>query len=61
MVADDELSEDYIVPSVFNRDVSQAVAAAVAMRPSAAGAVRSALDAHHGVAARSEQRANDIQ
>src|SRR3712207_7769155 len=30
VVADDELSEDYIVPSVFNRDVSQAVAAAVA-------------------------------
>ena len=27
VVPDDELSEDYIVPSVFNRDVSQAVAA----------------------------------
>jgi malate dehydrogenase (oxaloacetate-decarboxylating) len=29
-VADDELREDYIVPSVFNRDVAPAVAAAVA-------------------------------
>jgi malate dehydrogenase (oxaloacetate-decarboxylating) len=30
VVTDDELSEEYIVPSVFNRDVSQAVASAVA-------------------------------
>ena len=30
MVDDDELDEDYIIPSVFNRDVSQAVAHAVA-------------------------------
>jgi malate dehydrogenase (oxaloacetate-decarboxylating) len=30
VVADDELSADYIVPSVFNRDVAPAVAAAVA-------------------------------
>jgi malate dehydrogenase (oxaloacetate-decarboxylating) len=29
-VGDDELDEDYIVPSVFNRDVSRAVARAVA-------------------------------
>jgi malate dehydrogenase (oxaloacetate-decarboxylating) len=29
-VADEELDEDYIVPSVFNRDVSRAVAKAVA-------------------------------
>ncbi|MBA2506491.1 MAG: NAD-dependent malic enzyme [Thermoleophilaceae bacterium] len=29
VVGDDELAEDYIVPSVFNRDVSPAVAAAV--------------------------------
>jgi malate dehydrogenase (oxaloacetate-decarboxylating) len=28
-VADDELDEDYIIPSVFNRDVSGAVASAV--------------------------------
>jgi malate dehydrogenase (oxaloacetate-decarboxylating) len=30
IVADDELREDYIIPSVFNRDVVGAVAAAVA-------------------------------
>jgi len=30
VVSDDELAEDYIVPSVFNRDVSAAVASAVA-------------------------------
>ena len=30
VVSDDELDEDYIIPSVFNRDVSQAVAKAVA-------------------------------
>ncbi len=32
IVADDELREDYIIPSVFNRDVAPAVAAAVAER-----------------------------
>ena len=30
IVADDELREDYIIPSVFNREVASAVAAAVA-------------------------------
>jgi len=30
IIADDELREDYIIPSVFNRDVAPAVAAAVA-------------------------------
>jgi malate dehydrogenase (oxaloacetate-decarboxylating) len=30
VVADDELAEDYIIPSVFNRDVSHKVAEAVA-------------------------------
>jgi malate dehydrogenase (oxaloacetate-decarboxylating) len=30
IVADDELREDYIIPSVFNREVAPAVAAAVA-------------------------------
>jgi malate dehydrogenase (oxaloacetate-decarboxylating) len=30
VVEDDELDEDYIIPSVFNRDVSRAVARAVA-------------------------------
>jgi malate dehydrogenase (oxaloacetate-decarboxylating) len=30
VVADDELDEDYIIPSVFNRDVAREVASAVA-------------------------------
>ena len=34
VVSDDELAEDYIVPSVFNRDVSAAVASAVADKAS---------------------------
>ena len=29
MVADEDLSEDYIIPSVFDRDVAPAVAKAV--------------------------------
>ena len=29
-MGDDELDEDYIIPSVFNRDVAREVAAAVA-------------------------------
>jgi malate dehydrogenase (oxaloacetate-decarboxylating) len=37
IVADDELREDYIVPSVFNRDVAPAVAAAVAAEAKAEG------------------------
>jgi malate dehydrogenase (oxaloacetate-decarboxylating) len=35
VVSDDELAEDYIVPSVFNRDVSVAVAGAVAEKAAA--------------------------
>ena len=35
IVGDDELREDYIIPSVFNRDVAPAVADAVA-QPGAA-------------------------
>jgi malate dehydrogenase (oxaloacetate-decarboxylating) len=42
IVRDDELREDYIVPSVFNRDVADAVAAAVADQAKAQGAA----DAH---------------
>src|SRR3954468_15328626 len=38
IVGDDELREDYIVPSVFNRDVAPAVAAAVAAEAKAEGA-----------------------
>ena len=37
IVADDELREDYIVPSVFNRSVATAVADAVAAQAKAAG------------------------
>src|SRR3954469_17062993 len=38
IVGDDELREDYIIPSVFNRDVAPAVAAAVAAEAKAEGA-----------------------
>jgi malate dehydrogenase (oxaloacetate-decarboxylating) len=37
IVAEEELREDYIIPSVFNRDVAPAVAAAVAEQARAAG------------------------
>ena len=43
-VADDELAEDYIIPSVFNRDVSQEVARAVAEEAERAGAARELTD-----------------
>jgi malate dehydrogenase (oxaloacetate-decarboxylating) len=51
VVADDELSEDYIVPSVFNRGVSQAVAAAVAEEAERQGVARdsAASTAEHRV------------
>jgi malate dehydrogenase (oxaloacetate-decarboxylating) len=37
IVGDDELREDYVIPSVFNRDVCDAVAAAVADQAKAQG------------------------
>ena len=37
IVSDDDLREDYVVPSVFNRDVADAVAAAVADQAKAQG------------------------
>src|SRR3984893_3019401 len=40
IVDDSELREDYIIPSVFNRDVAPAVAAAVAEEARAAGTAR---------------------
>ena len=40
VVADEELDEDYIMPSVFNRDVSREVARAVAEEAERAGASR---------------------
>ena len=44
IVAEDELREDYIIPSVFNRDVAPAVAAAVAEEARASRAPRQAGD-----------------
>ena len=44
VVADDELAEDYIVPSVFNRDVSHAVASAVAEEARRTGSSRARED-----------------
>jgi len=43
-VADEELAEDYIIPSVFNRDVSREVARAVAEEAERAGAIRALTD-----------------
>ena len=43
-VAEDELREDYIIPSVFNRDVAPAVAAAVADQARAAGTARAGVE-----------------
>lgn len=40
IVDERELREDYIIPSVFNRDVAPAVAAAVAEQARAAGTAR---------------------
>jgi malate dehydrogenase (oxaloacetate-decarboxylating) len=40
IVDESELREDYIIPSVFNRDVAPAVAAAVAEEARAAGTAR---------------------
>ncbi len=40
VVTDEELAEDYIVPSVFNRDVSRAVASAVAIEAERSGIAR---------------------
>ena len=38
LVSDDDLSEEYIIPSVFNRDVADSVAAAVAAEAKRQGA-----------------------
>jgi malate dehydrogenase (oxaloacetate-decarboxylating) len=43
-VAADELAPDYVVPSVFNRDVAPAVAAAVAAAAEADGVARKPLE-----------------
>ena len=44
IVADAELREDYIIPSVFNRDVAPAVAEAVAEEARATGKARAGLE-----------------
>jgi malate dehydrogenase (oxaloacetate-decarboxylating) len=44
IVADDELREDYIIPSVFNRDVAPAVAEAVAAEARAEGEATADVD-----------------
>ncbi|MBA2523496.1 MAG: NAD-dependent malic enzyme, partial [Solirubrobacterales bacterium] len=40
VVTDDDLNEDYIIPSVFNREVAPAVAAAVVQEAKNAGIAR---------------------
>jgi malate dehydrogenase (oxaloacetate-decarboxylating) len=40
VVSDDELDPEYIIPSVFNRDVASAVATAVADAAQASGVAR---------------------
>jgi malate dehydrogenase (oxaloacetate-decarboxylating) len=40
VIADDELGPEYIIPSVFNRDVGLAVAAAVAEAAETDGVAR---------------------
>jgi malate dehydrogenase (oxaloacetate-decarboxylating) len=44
IVGEDELREDYIIPSVFNRDVAPAVAAAVAEEARARGIAHAGLE-----------------
>ena len=44
-ISDDELSADYVIPSVFNRSVAPAVAAAVAEAAQASGAARRSVPA----------------
>jgi malate dehydrogenase (oxaloacetate-decarboxylating) len=47
VVSDEELAEDYIVPSVFNRDVSRAVATAVATEAERSGIARGSATVSH--------------
>ena len=48
IVGDDELREDYIIPSVFNRDVAPAVAAAVAAEARASGTAEAGAELGFG-------------
>jgi malate dehydrogenase (oxaloacetate-decarboxylating) len=51
VVREDELSPEYIVPSVFNRDVATSVAAAVAQAAEDAGIARKRRERPDGAAA----------
>jgi malate dehydrogenase (oxaloacetate-decarboxylating) len=57
IVADEELREDYIIPSVFNRDVAPAVAAAVADEARASGTALAGSEV--GFAQSDEQRVHN--
>src|SRR5438067_336874 len=48
IVADDELREDYIIPSVFNRDVAPAVAEAVAEQARSSGLAEAGAEVGYG-------------
>ena len=48
IVTDDELREDYIIPSVFNREVAPAVAAAVAAEARASGRAEAGAEVGFG-------------
>ena len=48
IVKPEELSADYIVPSVFNRDVAPAVAVAVAAAAERSGVARRSRPEHEG-------------
>jgi malate dehydrogenase (oxaloacetate-decarboxylating) len=52
VVEDDELDEEYIIPSVFNRDVSHAVAQAVSEEAERTGAKRATTQPVVAVSAR---------
>jgi malate dehydrogenase (oxaloacetate-decarboxylating) len=54
IVSDDELREDYIIPSVFNRDVAPAVAEAVANQARESG--EATAEHEHGFAATDQER-----
>jgi malate dehydrogenase (oxaloacetate-decarboxylating) len=62
IVTDEELREDYIIPSVFNREVAPAVAAAVAEQARASGTAHAGPEVGFAQAdtltAMGEQRAN---
>jgi malate dehydrogenase (oxaloacetate-decarboxylating) len=58
IVADADLREDYIIPSVFNRDVAEAVASAVALQARRGGTATAGNEL--GYASADEQRVRSI-